>query len=195
MRAAQQTRETAETKIQLALDLEQQEPVQVETGVGFFDHMLTLLARHGRFSLIVKVEGDLAVDAHHTVEDVGIVLGQCLKTALGDKAGINRYGTSFVPMDEALGRAVLDLSGRAYLVFDATFDNPKLGLFDTELTEEFFQALAFNAQMNLHLAVLYGKNTHHKIEALFKATGRALREAVTFNPEIKGINSTKGTLA
>lgn len=195
MRAAQQTRETAETKIQLALDLEQQEPVQIETGVGFFDHMLTLLARHGRFSLIVKVEGDLAVDAHHTVEDVGIVLGQCLKTALGDKAGINRYGTSFVPMDEALGRAVLDLSGRAYLVFDATFDNPKLGLFDTELTEEFFQALAFNAQMNLHLAVLYGKNTHHKIEALFKATGRALREAVTFNPEIKGINSTKGTLA
>jgi Imidazoleglycerol-phosphate dehydratase len=195
MRAAQQTRETAETKIQLTLDLEQQEPVQIETGVGFFDHMLTLLARHGRFSLIVKVEGDLAVDAHHTVEDVGIVLGQCLKTALGDKAGINRYGTSFVPMDEALGRAVLDLSGRAYLVFDATFDNPKLGLFDTELTEEFFQALAFNAQMNLHLAVLYGKNTHHKIEALFKATGRALREAVTFNPEIKGINSTKGTLA
>ncbi|MGX7352711.1 imidazoleglycerol-phosphate dehydratase HisB [Enterococcus canis] len=195
MRAAQQTRETAETKIQLALDLEQQEPVQIETGVGFFDHMLTLLARHGRFSLIVKVEGDLAVDAHHTVEDVGIVLGQCLKIALGDKAGINRYGTSFVPMDEALGRAVLDLSGRAYLVFDATFDNPKLGLFDTELTEEFFQALAFNAQMNLHLAVLYGKNTHHKIEALFKATGRALREAVTFNPEIKGINSTKGTLA
>lgn len=195
MRAAQQTRETAETKIQLTLDLEQQEPVQIETGVGFFDHMLTLLARHGRFSLIVKVEGDLAVDAHHTVEDVGIVLGQCLKIALGDKAGINRYGTSFVPMDEALGRAVLDLSGRAYLVFDATFDNPKLGLFDTELTEEFFQALAFNAQMNLHLAVLYGKNTHHKIEALFKATGRALREAVTFNPEIKGINSTKGTLA
>ncbi|OJG17732.1 imidazoleglycerol-phosphate dehydratase [Enterococcus canis] len=177
------------------MDLEQQEPVQIETGVGFFDHMLTLLARHGRFSLIVKVEGDLAVDAHHTVEDVGIVLGQCLKIALGDKAGINRYGTSFVPMDEALGRAVLDLSGRAYLVFDATFDNPKLGLFDTELTEEFFQALAFNAQMNLHLAVLYGKNTHHKIEALFKATGRALREAVTFNPEIKGINSTKGTLA
>ncbi|WP_321385352.1 imidazoleglycerol-phosphate dehydratase HisB [uncultured Enterococcus sp.] len=194
MREASLTRKTAETSIELSLNLDVQEPVLIDTGVGFFDHMLTLFARHSRMSLEVKVDGDLDVDSHHTVEDVGIVLGQCLKEALGDKAGINRYGTSFVPMDETLGMASLDLSGRAYLVFDADFDNPKLGAFDTELTEEFFQALAFNTQMNLHLKILHGKNTHHKIESLFKATGRALREAVTFNPDIHGINSTKGTL-
>lgn len=194
MRKASLKRETAETKIDLALDLDQQEPVKINTGVGFFDHMLTLFARHSRISLEVTVDGDLEVDSHHTVEDVGIVLGQCILEALGDKKGINRYGTSFVPMDESLGMAALDLSGRSFLVFDATFDNPKLGAFDTELTEEFFQALAFNTKMNLHLKILHGKNTHHKIEALFKATGRALREAITENPEIKGINSTKGTL-
>lgn len=194
MRAASLTRKTAETSIELSLNLDVQEPVVIDTGVGFFDHMLTLFARHSRMSLEVKVDGDLDVDSHHTVEDVGIVIGQCLKEALGDKAGINRYGTSFVPMDETLGMASLDLSGRAFLVFDAAFDNPKLGAFDTELTEEFFQALAFNTQMNLHLKILHGKNTHHKIESLFKATGRALREAVTFNPDIHGVNSTKGTL-
>lgn len=194
MRAASLTRKTAETAIELSLNLDVQEPVVIDTGVGFFDHMLTLFARHSRMSLEVKVDGDLDVDSHHTVEDVGIVIGQCLKEALGDKAGINRYGTSFVPMDETLGMASLDLSGRAFLVFDAAFDNPKLGAFDTELTEEFFQALAFNTQMNLHLKILHGKNTHHKIESLFKATGRALREAVTFNPDIHGVNSTKGTL-
>lgn len=194
MRAAALKRETAETKINLSLNLDQQEPVAIDTGVGFFDHMLTLFARHSRISLEVKVAGDLEVDSHHTVEDVGIVLGQCIVEALGDKKGINRYGTSFVPMDETLGMASLDLSGRSFLVFDAVFDNPKLGAFDTELTEEFFQALAFNTKMNLHLKILHGKNTHHKIEALFKATGRALREAITENPEIKGINSTKGIL-
>lgn len=194
MRAASLTRKTAETAIELSLNLDVQEPVLIDTGVGFFDHMLTLFARHSRMSLEVKVDGDLEVDSHHTVEDVGIVLGQCIKEALGDKAGINRYGTSFVPMDETLGMASLDLSGRSYLVFDATFDNPKLGAFDTELAEEFFQALAFNTQMNLHLKILHGKNTHHKIESLFKATGRALREAITFNPDIQGVNSTKGTL-
>lgn len=133
-------------------------------------------------------------DSHHTIEDVGIVLGQAIKEALGDKVGINRYGTSFVPMDETLGISSLDLSGRSYLVFDATFDNPKLGDFDTELVEEFFQALAFNLQMNLHLKILHGKNSHHKAESLFKATGRALREAITINPDIKGVNSTKGLL-
>ena len=156
--------------------------------------MLTLFARHGRMSLVVKADGDLWVDSHHTVEDVGIVLGQALKEALGDKAGINRYGTSFVPMDETLGMASLDLSGRSFLVFDASFDNPKLGNFDTELVEEFFQALAFNVQMNLHLKILHGKNNHHKSESLFKATGRALREAITINPDIHGVNSTKGML-
>ncbi len=194
MRIASLKRETAETKIELKLDLDRQEPVMIQTGVGFFDHMLILFARHSRISLEVKVEGDLEVDSHHTVEDVGIVLGQCIREALGDKTGINRYGTSFVPMDESLGMASLDLSGRSYLVFDAVFDNPKLGDFDTELTEEFFQALAFNTQMNLHLKILHGKNTHHKIEALFKATGRALREALTENPDIQGVNSTKGIL-
>lgn len=194
MRTATIERNTFETKIKLSVNLDQQEPVNIDTGVGFFDHMLTLFARHSRISLIVKADGDLHVDSHHTVEDVGIVLGQAIKEALGDKAGINRYGTSFVPMDETLGMASLDLSGRSYLVFDAEFENPKLGAFDTELVEEFFQALAFNLQMNLHLKILHGKNSHHKSESLFKATGRALREAITINPDIKGVNSTKGML-
>ena len=186
MRQAEIKRKTQETDIELTVILDQQEPVAIDTGVGFFDHMLTLFARHSRISLTVKAEGDLWVDSHHTVEDVGIVLGQALRQALGDKAGINRYGTSFVPMDETLGMASLDLSGRSYLVFEADFD--------TELVEEFFQALAFNLQMNLHLKILHGKNSHHKAESLFKATGRALREAITINPEIHGVNSTKGLL-
>ncbi|MGX7329333.1 imidazoleglycerol-phosphate dehydratase HisB [Enterococcus bulliens] len=194
MRQATITRDTYETKIQLTLCLDQVEPVDIQTGVGFFDHMLTLFARHARISLIVKAEGDLEVDSHHTVEDIGIALGQALKAALGDKKQINRYGTSFVPMDETLGMVSLDLSGRSFLVFEATLTNPKLGQFDTELTQEFFQAFAFNAQMTLHEKVLYGTNTHHKIESLFKATGRALREAITINPEIQGVNSTKGVL-
>ena len=194
MRTASIERNTFETKIKMSVNLDAQEPVDIDTGVGFFDHMLILFARHSRLSLVVKVDGDLHVDSHHTVEDVGIVLGQAIKEALGDKAGINRYGTSFVPMDETLGMASLDLSGRSYLVFDASFDNPKLGTFDTELVEEFFQAFAFNLQMNLHLKILHGKNNHHKAESLFKATGRALREAITINPDIKGVNSTKGML-
>ncbi len=194
MRQADITRNTAETQITLAVNLDAQTPVDIQTGVGFFDHMLTLFASHGRMSLVVKANGDLHVDSHHTVEDVGIALGLALREALGDKAGINRYGTSFVPMDETLGMASLDLSGRSYLVFDAEFTNPILGNFDTELVEEFFQALAFNMQMNLHLKILHGKNNHHKSESLFKATGRALREAVTLNPEIHGVNSTKGVL-
>ena len=194
MRQAEITRNTAETQITLAVNLDVQTPVDIQTGVGFFDHMLTLFASHSRMSLVVKANGDLHVDSHHTVEDVGIALGTALREALGDKAGINRYGTSFVPMDETLGMASLDLSGRSYLVFDAEFTNPTLGNFDTELVEEFFQALAFNVQMNLHLKILHGKNNHHKSESLFKATGRALREAVTLNPEIHGVNSTKGVL-
>ena len=194
MRQAEITRNTAETQITLAVNLDAQTPVDIQTGVGFFDHMLTLFASHGRMRLVVKANGDFHVDSHHTVEDVGIALGTALREALGDKAGINRYGTSFVPMDETLGMASLDLSGRSYLVFDAEFTNPTLGNFDTELVEEFFQALAFNVQMNLHLKILHGKNNHHKSESLFKATGRALREAVTLNPEIHGVNSTKGVL-
>ncbi|WP_239256729.1 imidazoleglycerol-phosphate dehydratase HisB [Listeria ilorinensis] len=194
MRQANRKRNTAETSIQLTLSLDDQKEPQIDTGVGFLDHMLILLAKHSRIYLNVQAKGDTYVDSHHTTEDIGIVLGLCLKEALSDKTGIERYGSAYVPMDESLGFAALDLSGRSYLVFDADFENPKLGDFDTELVEEFFQAVAFNAQMNLHLKVLYGKNTHHKIEALFKAFGRALRQAISINPEIQGINSTKGVL-
>ncbi|MDO7863116.1 imidazoleglycerol-phosphate dehydratase HisB [Brochothrix thermosphacta] len=194
MRTAELSRKTGETQIFLALNLDDETTIDIQTGVPFFDHMLHLFAKHGRFGLIVKAEGDIEVDAHHTVEDIGIVLGQCLKDALGDKSQIVRYGTQFVPMDEALGQVSIDLSGRSYLVFDANFSNPKLGLFDTELVLEFFQAVTFNAEMNCHVKVLYGTNTHHKIEALFKAFGCALREAVTIDTSINGVNSTKGSL-
>lgn len=195
MREASLERKTAETSIKIYLALDESEPVcEIATGIGFLDHMLTLFARHSRISFKCQADGDLEVDGHHTAEDVGIVLGKCLKAALGDKVGINRYGNEYVPMDESLGFVALDLSGRSYLVFDAEFENPKLGDFDTELVEEFFQAVAFNTEMNLHLKVLYGKNTHHKIEALFKAFGRALRQAIDINPNIKGVNSTKGVL-
>ncbi|MBP1044327.1 imidazoleglycerol-phosphate dehydratase HisB [Vagococcus sp. BWB3-3] len=195
MREGSLVRTTAETAITLYLALDEADPVcEIATGIGFLDHMLTLFARHSRISFSCQANGDLEVDGHHTAEDIGIVLGKCLKEALGDKSGINRYGNEYVPMDESLGFVALDLSGRSYLVFDAEFDNPKLGDFDTELVEEFFQAVAFNAEMNLHMKVLYGKNTHHKIEALFKAFGRALRQAIEVNPNIKGVNSTKGVL-
>ncbi|WP_155287502.1 imidazoleglycerol-phosphate dehydratase HisB [Lacticaseibacillus zhaodongensis] len=194
MRQATITRDTAETKITVSLNLDDYSTIDIDTGIGFFDHMLNAFAKHGRFGLVVKADGDLQVDPHHTTEDVGIVLGQCFKQALGDKAGIERFGTAFVPLDETLSRVVIDLSGRSYLVFDAEFDNPKLGGYDTEVTEDFFQAFAFNAELNCHAAVLYGRNTHHKIETLFKALGRAMRAAVTLNPEIKGIPSTKGVI-
>ncbi|MGF9964975.1 imidazoleglycerol-phosphate dehydratase HisB [Bacillus rhizoplanae] len=194
MRTAKQTRITTETKISVALQLDGNQEVSIQTGVGFFDHMLTLFARHGRFGLQIEADGDVHIDAHHTVEDVGIVLGNCLKEALGDKAGINRYGTAYVPMDEALGFVTVDISGRSYLVFDGEFTNPKLGDFDTELAEEFFRAVAHAANITLHARVLYGSNTHHKIEALFKAFGRALREAAEKNEKIIGVNSTKGML-
>ncbi|CAM4113963.1 imidazoleglycerol-phosphate dehydratase [Bacillus manliponensis] len=194
MRVATQIRETTETKITLSLRLDDSDNISIETSVGFFDHMLTLFARHGRFGLQVKAEGDVYVDAHHTVEDVGIVLGNCLKEALGNKVGINRYGSSYVPMDEALGFAAVDISGRSYLVFQGELTNPKLGDFDTELTEEFFRAVAHAANITLHMRVLYGSNTHHKVEAMFKAFGRALREAVDYNEKIVGVNSTKGML-
>ncbi|MFD0768645.1 imidazoleglycerol-phosphate dehydratase HisB [Bacillus sp. CGMCC 1.60114] len=194
MRAAKQTRITTETKISVALQLDGNQEVSIQTGVGFFDHMLTLFAKHGRFGLQIEADGDVHIDAHHTVEDVGIVLGNCLKEALGDKAGINRYGTAYVPMDEALGFVTVDISGRSYLVFDGEFTNPKLGDFDTELAEEFFRAVAHTANITLHARVLYGSNTHHKIEALFKAFGRALHDATEKNEKIIGVNSTKGML-
>ena len=194
MRAATIKRQTKETTVEVSLNLDKQGEINIQTGVGFFDHMLTLFAKHGRFGLVVNVSGDLEVDAHHTVEDTGIVLGECFKQALGKKEQIERYGQATIPMDEVLAQVVVDLSGRSYLVFDAELTNPKLGDFETEITEDFFQALAFSAQMNLHARILYGRNTHHKIEGLFKACGRALRQAVTINPEIKGINSTKGVI-
>ncbi|WP_088815577.1 MULTISPECIES: imidazoleglycerol-phosphate dehydratase HisB [Listeria] len=194
MRTSKISRETGETKITLVLQLDKQNASEIQTGVGFLDHMLTLFAKHARLSLVCLAKGDTEVDFHHTTEDIGIVLGKCLAEALGDKAQINRYGNAFVPMDESLGHCSLDFSGRSFLVFDAPFERDKVGDFDTELVQEFFQAVASNAKLTLHLRVLYGQNTHHKIESLFKAFGRALSEAVTINPEIEGVNSTKGVL-
>ncbi|WP_112181008.1 MULTISPECIES: imidazoleglycerol-phosphate dehydratase HisB [Paraliobacillus] len=194
MRTASKQRKTNETVIEVACNLDNSQEVTISTGVGFFDHMLELFARHGRIGLTVKANGDLHIDSHHTVEDVGIVLGQVIKEALGDKKQINRYGTAYVPMDETLGFVSLDISGRPFLVLDATFENQKLGNFDTELVREFLQAFAFQAGITLHARILYGINTHHKVEALFKALGRALAEAIRINPEILGVNSTKGLI-
>jgi len=193
-RIAQLDRNTNETNITIEINLDGEGIYNIDTGIGFFDHMLTLAAKHGIMDLNIKAEGDLYVDAHHTVEDVGIALGKCIEKALGDKKGITRYGTSFLPMDETLAMVSMDLSGRPYLVFEAEFNSPMVGEMDTELVEEFFRAVAFNAGITLHAKVLYGKNAHHMIEALFKAFGRALREAVTKDERIKGVMSTKGSL-
>lgn len=193
-RIAQLDRKTNETNITIEVNLDGEGIYNIDTGIGFFDHMLTLAARHGIMDLNIKAEGDLYVDAHHTVEDVGIALGKCIEKALGDKKGITRYGTSFLPMDETLAMISMDLSGRPYLVFEAEFSSPMVGEMDTELVEEFFRAVAFNAGITLHAKVLYGKNAHHMIEALFKAFGRALREAVAKDERIKGVMSTKGSL-
>ena len=191
MRTAELKRETAETKIALSLNLDGTGKSGIQTGVGFFDHMLTLFAFHSQIDLNVTVEGDTWVDAHHTVEDVGIALGQMIAKALGDKVGIRRYGTSYLPMDETLARAVVDVSGRPFLVYDAAIKNPKLGDFDTELAEEFFRAVAMNARVTLHLSVLYGSNSHHMVEGLFKAFGRALQEAIASDGSGR-LPSTKG---
>ncbi len=191
MRYAELSRKTKETDIAVKLDLDGG-AADISTGIGFFDHMLTALAVHGGMGLTVKAEGDLNVDGHHTVEDVGIVLGTAFKEALGDKKGIARYGTAFIPMDEALGFASVDISGRPFLVFDAEFPEEKIGDFDSCLTEEFFRAFAFNAGITLHLKCVYGKNSHHIAEALFKACAHALKDAkaATGNE----ILSTKGVL-
>lgn len=195
MRSAQQDRQTQETDIHVTLDLDGQGKSEISTGVGFLDHMLILLARHAQINLTVKAEGDLYIDAHHTVEDVGIVIGQALARALGDKRGIGRYGQALIPMDEALLEAVVDLSGRPFLVFNVELHTPQVGDFETQLTEEFFRALAFNAGMTLHLSCRYGKNDHHIIEGLFKALARALADAVRIDLSRGGqIPSTKGVL-
>jgi len=188
------TRDTFETQIVLTLNIDEQTPISIDTGIGYIDHMLTLFAKHGRFGLQVQVKGDLNVDSHHTTEDIGIALGEAFAKALGDKAGIERYGAQFVPMDETLTRAVVDLSGRAYLVFIAELTTPILGTFETEVVEDFWQGFADQAHANVHIEVLYGRNTHHKIESVFKAMARAMRQAVTLNPEIEGVNSTKGVI-
>src|SRR5262245_46303577 len=195
MRSARIQRQTAETSIELELNLDGTGQSQISTGVGFFDHMLTLLAKHAAFDLTIKAVGDLHVDQHHTVEDVGICLGQALKQALGDKAGIRRYGHFTLPMEETLATIALDLSGRYYLVFGAKFPSPKIGDFDSELVEDFWQAVAANALMNFHVLIHYGRNSHHISEAIFKGAARALRMAVEQDPRSPGIPSTKGTLS
>ncbi len=194
MRTASIERNTNETKIKLELSLDGSGLNQIHTGIGFFDHMLAQIARHGQFDLEITATGDLEVDSHHTVEDIGIVLGQAIKKALGDKCGITRYGHSYVPMDEALALVVIDLSGRAYLQYRVELSKGHLNNFDIEMVEEFFRAVAVQAEMNLHIHLLDGTNSHHCIEAIFKAFGRALAAAVKIDERIKGIPSTKGVL-
>ena len=193
-RTATITRDTAETKIQLTLNLDGTGQPDIQTGVGFFDHMLTLLARHSLIDLEVKADGDLEVDQHHTVEDVGICLGKALAEALGDKSGITRYGSITLPMEETLVTSALDLSGRMAFVYGLNFPTEKVGDFDTQLVQEFWQAVSANALMNLHMVLHHGSNSHHIAEAAFKATARALRLAVTVDPRQQGVPSSKGTL-
>jgi imidazoleglycerol-phosphate dehydratase len=193
-RVGQRARSTAETKVGISLDLDGGES-RAETGVGFLDHMLDLLARHGGLGLVVEANGDLETGAHHTVEDVGIVFGQVLDEALGDRARIRRYGSALIPMDESLAECAIDISGRPLCVFEADLPTTSIAGFDTELTEEFFRAVANGAKMTLHVSVRYGTNAHHMIEACFKAFARALRVAVSIDPEESGVPSTKGTLS
>ena len=194
-RNATLARATSETDIRLTLALDGTGVAQVETGIGFFDHMLTALARHALLDLAVAAKGDLHIDDHHTVEDVGIVLGQALRQALGDKRGIRRFGHSLLPMDEALAEAAIDISGRPFLAWSVPFQRPKIGSFDTELVEEFFRAFAFNAGITLHVTLKAGGNAHHVAEACFKAVARALRVALEQDPRAAGvIPSTKGSL-
>jgi imidazoleglycerol-phosphate dehydratase len=193
-RTSEISRNTKETKVRVALNLDGTGVSSVHTGVGFFDHMLDLLARHSLIDLTVEAEGDLQVDAHHTVEDVGIVIGQAIEQALGDKRGIYRYGWAIVPMDESLAQVAIDLSGRPAFVFNVNFKGATIGNFPVELVDEFFKSIATNAKMNLHVAVPYGTNNHHISEAIFKATAKALRQAVSSDPRNNDVPSTKGSL-
>jgi len=195
MREARIERRTGETEVSVQLALDGSGQWQIDTGVGFFDHMLSHIAAHGMLDLVVHAEGDLHVDAHHTVEDVGITLGQALRQALGDRAGITRYGHCLLPMDEALAMVALDFSNRGLLVADLPFATAHVGTFDTELVSEFLRALAHHAGMTLHARLICGENTHHQIEAVYKALGRALRQAVAIDPSRSGaVPSTKGVL-
>ena len=193
-RIAEYTRKTKETDICLSFDLDGRGDAKVDTGIGFFDHMLDGFARHGLFDLNVKVTGDLVVDCHHTIEDTGIVLGNAIKKAVGDKKGIKRFGSCMLPMDETLVLCAVDLSGRPYLSFDAEFTTDRVGYMDTEMVKEFFYAISYSAGMNLHLKVITGGNNHHMIEAMFKAFAKALDEATIIDPRITDILSTKGSL-
>ena len=195
MRKGAVQRKTKETAVDVAIDLDGEGRADVSTGIGFLDHMLDLLARHSRIDITVKAKGDLHVDHHHTTEDVGIALGQSVKQALGDMKGITRYADVHMPMDEALTRVAMDISGRPFLVFKAEFVRDKVGTFDTELVQEWFQAFAMNAGITLHVATLYGTNDHHIAESCFKGLARALRAAITIDPRAAGeVPSTKGSL-
>lgn len=194
MREAKIARKTSETDIELYLKLAGNGLAKVESGIGFFNHMLDLFSKHGFLDLDLKCRGDLDVDGHHTVEDIGIVLGQAVKQALGHKEGIVRYSTTFTPMDEVLTMISLDLSGRPYLYFDVPLSREYVGSFETELLEEFLRAFAYNAGITLHIKLIHGENNHHIMESIFKGLGRALNEATTISPKIKGVLSTKGTL-
>ena len=188
------SRDTKETQIKLTLDLDGAGISKLDTGIGFFEHMLDGFARHGLFDLEVTCKGDLDVDCHHSIEDVGIVLGTAIKEAVGDKKGIVRYGSCMLPMDETLAMCAIDLSNRPYLVFDAEFSSDRVGEMETQMAKEFFYAVSYSAGMNLHLKVLYGENDHHKMEALFKAFAKALDAATRFDPRISDVLSTKGAL-
>ncbi len=194
MREGLVVRNTKETQIKLQINIDGKGDCSVSTGIGFFDHMLTLFTKHGLMDASFEVNGDLEVDAHHTVEDTGIALGLAIRQALGDKKSVKRYGTAYVPMDEALALVSLDLSDRPFLVFDVCMTQQTVGQMDTQLVEEFFRAVAFNAGITLHIKLLYGSNCHHIIEAIFKAFGRALDEATKIDTRIIGVMSTKGTL-
>jgi imidazoleglycerol-phosphate dehydratase len=193
-RTSDLSRQTKETRVNVSINLDGTGKSAPETGVGFFNHMLDLLARHSLIDMAIHAEGDLEVDSHHTVEDVGIVLGQCLEKALGDKRGIHRYGWAIVPMDESLAQVAVDLSGRPAFVFNVKFNGTQIGHFPTELVDEFFKALATSAKMNLHITVPYGTNNHHIAEAVFKATAKALRQAVSPDLRNPDVPSTKGSL-
>ena len=194
MRCAEVSRRTGETDINISLDLDGQGTSNLDTGMGFFEHMLNLFTTHGQFNLKVECSGDLFVDGHHSVEDIGIALGQAFTKAMGDKVGIKRYGTAFVPMDEALIMVSLDLSGRVFLNYEVLVKAQMIGDYDTELTEEFLRAFAFNAGITLHVKMMAGSNSHHIVEGVFKALARALREALTIDERIQGVMSTKGML-
>lgn len=194
MRCGSMERKTLETRVSVEWDLDGSGVSDINTGIGFFDHMLTLLSKHSFTDLTVQASGDLDVDSHHTIEDCGIVMGQALKEAVGDKEGIHRYGYCLLPMDEALALVALDFSGRPYLVFQAEIPKVQLGIYDTEMTEEFFRALAMEAGLTVHIRVLSGKNLHHIIEAIFKGFARALADAVAMDSRVEGVMSSKGTL-